>query len=896
MLFLQMVPGLRPPARLNLFCFALAIAGLAWWGCPQPAWASQTTATTLSLTSGGNAVSSVAGGTVVTLTATVRASGAALTLGQVNFCDVAAASCTDIHLVGTAQLTSAGTAVLRLLPGPGSHGYKAVFLGTLNDAPSASAAIGLTVGPRPPGLQKTFTVATISGPDATNSYALTADVGTKGTISPSGTVSFLDTNNGNSLLGTATLGPVSGGTGFLNVPIPVVDSGLADAPPIIAIGDFNGDGIPDIVSAPHGGIAISLGNGDGTFAAPLVIPKVDSADGINAFGVGDFNGDGITDLLVDDEDTGQLTVLLGKGDGTFTVGQTLPFDTQSIAIADFNGDGKLDAALSGVQTTILLGNGDGTFTAAPSQPPITSLQLVAADFNGDGKIDLALASNENNAPFAPTPITILLGNGDGTFTAAPSQPQFVALQLVAADFNGDGKIDLAAINGTGNAVAILLGNGDGTLTAPSTLPTDPNFGLFRFALGDFNGDGKPDVAIAAAPNNPGGNSKVTIFAGNGDGTFAAGFDVNDAFADPLAAADLTGNGSSDLATFGSVFLGNLTIATATVDDALPAGFDIIQADYAGDANSAPSSSTNQPGILVQQQGAQNYTLSNTGATIASPGASGSSTITISPIGNYTGQVTLSCAVTGGPSGAVDPLTCAIPSPISVTGSPVTTTLSLNTQSATTPGSYTVAVTAASTGSLNATTSFTVGVPAVPPALTLSGTAVTIASPGSNGTSTITITPSGGFTGSVALSCAVTGGPTGATDAPTCSVAAPPAITGAAAVSATLTISTTAASTAATGYLVTRNQHPPRGVAIGGPVIAMASLLLFWFPIRRRRKMTQLGLLLIAILIGAANGCGGGTKAAAPPANPGTTPGVYTVTVTGSSGSITATTAVTVTVN
>jgi hypothetical protein len=293
-------------------------------------------------------------------------------------------------------------------------------------------------------------------------------------------------------------------------------------------------------------------------------------------------------------------------------------------------------------------------------------------------------------------------------------------------------------------------------------------------------------------------------------------------------------------------------------------------------------------------GAQNYTLSNTGATIASPGASGSSTITVSPIG-YTGQVTLSCAVTGESSGAVNPPTCAIPSPISVTGSPVTTMLTLNTQAATTPGSYTVTVTAASTGSLNESTSFTVNVPAVPPGFALSSTAVIIASPGPNGTSTITITPSGGFTGGVALSCAVTGGPTGGTDAPTCSVAAPPAIVGAAAVTATLTVSTTAVSSAANGYSVARNHHPPRGVAIGGPVIAMASLLLFGFPIRRRRTMKWLGRLLIAISIGTAIGCGG-TKAAAPPANPGTTPGAYTVTVTGSSGAITATTAVTVTVN
>src|ERR1700751_791937 len=462
---LQTVAGLKVLARLSSFRCAVAIACLAGCVGPELARAAQVSATILSLTAGGNAVSSVAGGTVVTLTATVQAGGTTLKLGQVNFCDATAASCTDIHLVGTAQLTSAGTAVLRFRPSPGSHSYKAVFLGTLAGAPSASAAVGLTVGPRPPGLQTTYTVAAVTGPDATNMYAVTANVGTKGTISPSGAVSFLDTNNANSLMGTATL--AGGGNGFLNVPISEPSGGGADALPIVAVGDFNGDGIPDIVSAPHGGIAISLGNGDGTFAAPL-IPNVDSGDGINAFGVGDFNGDGITDLLVDDEDTGKLTVLLGKGDGTFTVGQSMPFNTQSIAIADFNGDGKLDLALAGsAQTTILLGNGDGTFTAAPNQPQIGSSQVVAADFIGDGKLDLAV-SPSNGAT------STLLGNGDGTFTAAPDQPQITTDELVAADFNGDGKIDLAALDLMGDTVTIVLGNGDGTFSAALSFPTGAN--------------------------------------------------------------------------------------------------------------------------------------------------------------------------------------------------------------------------------------------------------------------------------------------------------------------------------------------------------------------------------------------------------------------------------------
>jgi trimeric autotransporter adhesin len=990
MRFLGTVGGPHLASRLHSFCCALAIVCLAWCGGSQPAWGSQATVTTLSLTSDGSAVSSVAGGTVISLTATVQAGATALTLGQVNFCDATAASCTDIHLLGTAQLTSAGAAVLRFRPGHGSHSYKAVFLGTLDGSPSASAAVGLAVEPRPPGLQTTFTVASVTGPDATSMYALTAEVGTKGAIPPSGTVSFLDTNNANSLLGTATL--VGAGTGFLNVPIPEPSGSGADALPIVAVGDFNGDGIPDIVSAPHGGIAMSLGKGDGTFMTPL-IPNVDSGDGINAFGVGDFNGDGNTDLLVDDEDTGKLTILLGKGDGTFTVGQTMPFNIQSIAIADFNGDGKLDLALSGsAQISILLGNGDGTFAAAPNPAQIGSFQLVAADFNGDGKIDLAV-STSNNAT------SILLGNGDGTFTAAPNPPQTLASQLVGADLNGDGKIDLA-VSAPDGTISILLGNGDGTFTAASAFPAGSN--APSVAVGDFNGDGKPDLAVAGIANLP--DHQVAIFTGNGDGTFAAGTDINDPSAQSLAVADFTGSGTSDLSTFGSVILGNLAISTATNNIDLPAGFVVIQADYRGDANNASSSSTNAPSILVPQQpislssqpvtlapgtsatgsfsvtssgltgtldltcsipgpndeqpsslscsvpatvnfisaggtenltytvtaqaatpsgqysaiimatyppggvppastvavvmvGGQNYVLSNTGATIASPGASGTSTITISPSGGYKGQVALTCAVTGGTSGSVDAPTCTIPSPISVTGSPVTTTLTLNTQPATTPGSYTVTVTAGSAGSLNATTSLTVNVPANVPAaplgFTLSSTGVTIASPGTNATSTITITPSGGFTGSVALSCAVTGGPMGGADAPACSVAAPPAITRATAVTATLTVSTTAASAAT--HSAARVQYPPRVAAAGGALIAMASLLFFRFPIRRRKTITQLSLLPIATLISAAIGCGG-TKIAAPPANPGTAPGSYTVTVTGSSGAIKATTAVTVTVN
>jgi hypothetical protein len=166
---------------------------------------------------------------------------------------------------------------------------------------------------------------------------------------------------------------------------------------------------------------------------------------------------------------------------------------------------------------------------------------------------------------------------------------------------------------------------------------------------------------------------------------------------------------------------------------------------------------------------------------------------------------------------------------------------------------------------------------------------------------ITITPAGGFIGSVALSCAVTG-PAGAVDPPSCSVTPQASITGTAAVTATLTVNTTAASAAstATGYIAPHNK-PLQGIITLGGGATMAALLFVAMPIRRRRWTMLLGLLLFAILDGAAIGCGGAMTNVPATANPdatfaGTTPGSYTVTVTGTSGVIMSTTAVPVTVN
>jgi Bacterial Ig-like domain (group 3)/FG-GAP-like repeat len=602
----RIVPFRRVVSRL-LLAAACSVATAA-----QAATLSTTTTLTLSS-------STVASLTEVTLTASVTAGGAAVTTGSITFCDLSAYThCEDAAVVGRAQLNGMPpTATLKYFPGPGFHKYTAMFNGTTAAAASASPPQTFSLDPT------TTMIAATGGPSGYDLTATVVGIGNHPSVLD-GSVTFQDTTD-NNLLGIVPLTSPPVYTQTITVAqAPLVTTGVS--PSIIGVGDFNGDGIPDLAieNAGDNSISIMLGNGDGTFTQAPTSPII-GAGGTSpceivtiqsncAIVVGDFNDDGVADLALTNRIDNTVIILKGNGGGSFT-----PFgppiggfnNPEALKIGDFNNDGVQDLAVANADDntiSILLGNGDGTFKPAiDSQVGSFPFFLAVADFNGDGIADLAVVNGNDDT------VTLLKGNGDGTFTPFPASPLQVgdgASPIVAADFNGDGQVDLAVANFTDNNVDIFLGNGAGTFTSQPAIPVGLN--PFSMTALDYNGDGITDLAVGNyhryTSTDPG---TMTLLIGNGDGSFsqaALSPIIVGQYPNDVVAADFNRDGKPDLAIpnsgpistsggYNTTILLNTSTATETATATLPnvvligAGTHVVEASYPGNTEFAPSSAT-----------------------------------------------------------------------------------------------------------------------------------------------------------------------------------------------------------------------------------------------------------------------------------------------------------------
>ena len=339
-----------------------------------------------------------------------------------------------------------------------------------------------------------------------------------------------DFNNDNRLdiavvnYGTNNLGIFIGyGNGTFSSQI-IYSTGFGSKPHSIAIGDFNNDSRLDIVVANPftNNIGVFMGHGDGTFSNQITYLAADNSMPASV-AVGDFNNDGRSDIIVANYMADTISLFLRHGNGAFSSAIIFSIDANSgpwsITIGDFNNDNRLDVAVANIwlgTLAVFVGYGDGNFSnqmtysiGSDSMP----YSVAVADLNNDGHSDIAVAN------FGTNDVSIFMKEDDANFTiqitlstTIASHPQSVAV----GDFNKDGRLDIAVANYWLNNVGIFLGDGHGTFLNQITYSTDVGSRPYSIAIGDFNNDSRLDIVVANSKTN-----NIGVFLGYGNGTFSS---------------------------------------------------------------------------------------------------------------------------------------------------------------------------------------------------------------------------------------------------------------------------------------------------------------------------------------------------------------------------------------
>ena len=338
------------------------------------------------------------------------------------------------------------------------------------------------------------------------------------------------------------------------------------ASPAVAVADFNGDGNLDAAITPSttysGGAAFTiqplinvyLGNGTGGFTFS---GQLNTAAAFLDMVAVDVNNDGKVDLVASGD---PVSILKGNGDGTFQVAQTAPGGI-NVALGDLNGDGFADLVVgNGKNVIVSFNQGNGAFGAGTiykMQQPTRG--ITVQDVNGDGLRDigvLTLASNQNSGN-----VSVLINRGSGTFARAMDSKVngFVARNLRFADFNGDGKLDVALGRYLGGGAAVLIGNGSGSFGSQTNYAMAGN--TIHVDLGDMNGDGKTDILAGNFAAKP-PDGTVSVLYGNGSGGFSIGNVIPAEYGLGVAAADVNHDSRVDILEDTCVLLNNGPVASA----------------------------------------------------------------------------------------------------------------------------------------------------------------------------------------------------------------------------------------------------------------------------------------------------------------------------------------------